>query len=455
MTFPSLDFATGKVVGLRAGDNEEYGSYKVIEVEFEDGAKREFASGLSAEHLKVDEPTEEEEPEDETPLAPEEIFIEWGGAVIEKLEEQLKENPDLVRLAGRWFPKSLLANVNSGHLNLAEAVLDMYSGGPLTTAEIIEQAGMLQSISARLAEFSLNYGLQKDDRFDEVGAAGQVLWFLTRLEPEGVQKRPERLEYVPISSDESLLDAEMVELERQLGDELSNINAPRTLHPPQSVTVSLIYPHRRAGTLPLSPQLKQMFPTAYSSPRVRFLLVDADSGKEYPAWVVRAGGYVYGLSEYFEEHDVLAGSTVTIQRTKDPNRVRISAGQRKPRREWVRSTTVQNNRLKFESVQRSVGTEYDELMLMDVGDPDAVDALWKRVNERKTPLEDLMGDVMHELAAMNPQGHVHVKTLYSAINLIRRTPPGPMLARLAALPEFEQVGGGGPYWRLKSADKKD
>lgn len=455
MTFPSLEFATGKVVSLRAGDNEEFGKYSVIEVALEDGSKLEFASGLSADHLKVDEPIEEEEPEDETPMAPEEIFIEWGGAVIEKLEDRLKENPDLVRLAGRWFPKSLLANVNSGHLNLAEAVLDMNNGGPMTTADIIDQAGMLQSISSRLAEFSLNYGLQRDDRFDEVGAAGQVLWYLTRLEPEGVQKRPERLEYVPISSDESLLDAELVELERLIGDELSNINAPRTLHPPQSVTVSLIYPHRRAGTLPLSPQLKQMFPTAYSSPRVRFLLVDADSGKEYPAWVVRAGGYVYGLTEYFEEHDVLAGSTLTIQRTKDPNRVRISAGQRKARREWVRLTNVQNNRLRFESVQRPVGTEYDELMLIDVADPEAVDAMWKRVNERKTPLEDLMGDVMHDLISMNPQGHVHVKTLYSAINLIRRTPPGPLFARLVALPEFEQVGGQTAYWRLRAPEKKD
>ena len=35
----------------------------------------------------------------------------------------------LVVLAGQWFPRALLLDVNEGHLVLAEAVLDLAEGG--------------------------------------------------------------------------------------------------------------------------------------------------------------------------------------------------------------------------------------------------------------------------------------------------------------------------------------
>jgi hypothetical protein len=118
-----------------------------------------------------------------------------------------------------------LANINSGHSNLAEAVLDMHGGGPLATIEIIEEAGMLNSVSDHLAEFSLNYALSQDPRFDEVGPAGKVLWFLTRLEPPEVQSPPPRLAYTPISSDASLLTEDLRRLELEIGDEHSDTPA--------------------------------------------------------------------------------------------------------------------------------------------------------------------------------------------------------------------------------------
>jgi len=41
---------------------------------------------------------------------------------------------------------------------------------------------------------------------------------------------------------------------------------------------------------------------------------------------------------------------------------------------------------------------------------------------------------------------VHAKTIYSAVNLLRRCPPGPILAELSARLAFVSVGGG--YWRF-------
>ncbi len=447
LSFPSVGYARGKVIEIRPGDNPYYGSYMVLRVSFASGKVLEFASGLAPEHVEWTEQLVEEE--ESTYLSPEELFIEYGGEVADAIERELEQHDDLVRLAGRWFPRSLLANINSGHLNLAEAILDMHGGGPMTTREIMEQVGMLGGVNERLAEFSLNYGMQGDSRFDEVGPAGQVLWFLARMEPEGVQHPPVRLAYEPIPSDPELLTSDLRLLEAEIGDEHSNLPAARTGQP-QAVTVTLIYPHRRSGTLPLSPLLRSMFPTAYQSPRVRFTIVDAEGGQEYPAWVVRPEGYVYGLGDLFDRYDVPVGSYVTIQRTPDPGRVLINLHLHKPRKEWVRSARVENNRLRFENVQRPVGTDYDDLMVIDVPDPDAIDMLWRRLSERGIPLEQIMVDVMRELSASSPQGHVHAKTLYSAINLIRRSPPGPIFARLVALPQFGHVGGA--YWRLSDRE---
>jgi hypothetical protein len=44
------------------------------------------------------------------------------------------------------------------------------------------------------------------------------------------------------------------------------------------------------------------------------------------------------------------------------------------------------------------------------------------------------------LAKLNPQSHVHASELYTAVNIIRRCPPGPILALLASRPWFIHVG---------------
>jgi hypothetical protein len=57
----------------------------------------------------------------------------------------------------------------------------------------MEQIGAPDGVSRNLLEFSLNYALQEDGRFDEVGPAGEVLWCLKRLEPDEVQQPPAAL----------------------------------------------------------------------------------------------------------------------------------------------------------------------------------------------------------------------------------------------------------------------
>ncbi len=85
-------------------------------------------------------------------------------------------------------------------------------------------------------------------------------------------------------------------------------------------------------------------------------------------------------------------------------------------------------------------------MFLGADDLKAVDALWISTENPERRLVDIVRDIMGELMRLNPQRTVHAKTLYSAVNVLRRCPPGPIVATLATEPDFEHVGG--PYWRL-------
>jgi hypothetical protein len=451
LMFPALRFAKGTIVGQRDGESPEYGSFQAIEVEFPGGGPpREFASQLEKEHALIKSEPLGEDGDDDL-LSAEELFIEYGGEVAEEIERSLANHEDIVRIAGSWFPKSLLAEVHIGHLNLAEAVLDMMGGGPTETSAILEQVELSASDNSRLQEFSMNWALQEDARFDEVGPAGQVLWYLRRMEPPEVQFTPPRLVYQPIEYDADLLTPDLRALEKDIQDELSLLRVERTRA--ETITVTLSFPHRRVGTLPLSARLRPFFPTAYEAPLIRFVLVDGQTGDEMPAWVVRTEGYVYGLDEWYNRNDIPAGAYIHVSRTDDTGYVKVDyARRRRPRSEWVRVASIQDNHLAFEMQQQTIGCDYDDLMIVTPEDPEAVDAYWMTATERGSSLEKIIPPIFRELARLTPQDNVHAKTLYSAVNLVRRCPPGPIFARLMTMPGFRHVGGA--YWRLEAESEE-
>jgi hypothetical protein len=66
--------------------------------------------------------------------------------------------------------------------------------------------------------------------------------------------------------------------------------------------------------------------------------------------------------------------------------------------------------------------------------------LWRRAVANNRSIESLLRELFPELAELNPQQTVHAKTLYSAINMLRRVPPGPLFAELVTNPVFVSVG---------------
>lgn len=443
LVFPALGNKVGRLVAMRDGENPGLGSFEVIQVEFEgDGDRKEFAARLEDHKLnRAPEPT----PNEAALTVPEAVMERFGNTIQKRLEYRLQNAKDTVRIAGRWFPKALLADIHEGHLNLAEAVLDVAGGGPLPTKDLLEHVEVPGDVDPLLAEFSLDFALQEDDRFDEVGPAGQVLWYLNRLEPPEVLFPPPRLAYRKHPYDRSKLTGDLLDLEVALDDELSDLPPPS--EPPEEVTVSLLFPHWRVGALPLSSRFVPLFPTAYESPRIRFLLVDGHSGDEFPGWVVRQEGYVFGLDGWFRKYQVPAGGLVKVRRGDRPGTVVVEVGDRRSRNDWIRTVSIsEGGQIGFTMLKQPVGADYDDLMVVGLVDPIALDEAWLRGEQRNMPLNRLIAHVFRELAKLNPQSAVHAQSLYSGVNVIRRIPPGPVFSELVSQPYFVHVGD--LYWRF-------
>ncbi len=442
VAFPQLQFAIGQVTNVRVGRNPTQGEFDVIAIDFGNGkVPREFAARFDDHKLNHDA---NHDGSGEA-KSPEEVFKEFGPSLMAKLETRLKATADIVRLAGRWFPRELLATINEGHLNLAEAVLDMAGGGPLPTEALLKEVGLATNINPRLQAFSLDYALQEDERFDEVGPTGEVLWYLRRLEPPEVTFPPRRLDSAAPEMRLAELPDVLVKLEQELDDELSPAAEADPAAPVDEVTLHVTFPHRRSGTLPLASRLAPLFPTALESPRVRFLWMDGDTGEQFPGWVVRANHYVFGLEEWYKKHDFPAGGLLTVRRGETPDVVVLKAGTRRPNREWVRTAVAgTDNRLNFSLLKKPVAVSYDELTIIAADNLTAIDEVWNK--SQHLPFERLVADVFRELAKLNPQSTVHAKTLYAAVNVARRSPPGPIFTELVTRPYFVHVGDA--YWRF-------
>lgn len=444
LVFPALNFSTGRVTKTRPGHNPEHGEFQVIEVQFDrSGRKREFAAGLSQPH-PLDEQTDNLLREDASLRTIEELFKRYGKAVEKNLSAAMEQQGDLVHLFGLWFLKALVSEIGPGYLNIAEAILDIAGGGPMPTASLLNDLGLPERSRPELLEFSLDYALYNDSRFDEVGPAGKVLWYLHNMEPKDVLFPPKRLVYTPIAYDHDLLNLNLRKLEQNLDDEWSS--GWKSADEPGRVTCILTFPHRRQGTVPLSSQIAPLFPTSYQTPRIRCVFVDGHSGAEMEGWVVWEGRFVHGLKGWYEKYNLMVGAFLHLSPGPEPGKIVIEYDMRRPQQEWVRVAQADQGQLVFGMQKRSISWEYDDMMMIGMDNLEAADEVWAKFEEERPSLAQIMVRIFPELAKLSPQNTVHAKTLYSAVNLVRRCPPGPIFAELVRQPCFISMGEN--YWRF-------
>ncbi len=442
--FPYLGYALGRVVGVRPGQNPRYGSFSVISVALEGQARvREFAADFLPPHPLNEVPEEAGGAEGEE-LSIEELCLRYGEPVREALSEALAEAPDFVRFDDLWFLRGLLPEVHVGHLNLAEAVIDVASH-PLSAEEILQQVELPGDSKPQARVFALNLALAGDSRFDNVGLETRPRWFLYNLEPPAVAAKPDRLQPSYPTTGGEWLHRESLEIAQEIGDELDGLPAELYVGPAVETGKAafvLNYPHRQSGTLPLTRQILALFPSEEYT-RIPIHFVDGRTDSRWLGWILPKEGYGWGLGDWYAREEVPAGATVELLATHDPYAIVVRCEVRSRRSEWVRVPRVENNRLTFEIRKRAYTCRYDRNLLL--GEPTETTRLEElRVRHRAEgrPLFEAILVVFPELAKLGSQGLVHAKALYAAINVTRRSGAIPIFAELARHACFDPVGGG-------------
>ncbi len=443
LVFPRFDYAAATVVDQRRGHSPQYGDFKVIQVKFEgNGGVKEFAAAFPHPHsLNLDEG--QSLAEAEGLASPQELYESYQEPIHASLQATLEKNDEFIKFRGYWFLKGLLVPIHDGHLNIAEAAIDI-SDKPLPVESLLKDLDLPADIPRETQSISLNFALYFDDRFENVGPKGQVLWYLTRLEPPEVPYVPTQLESCELPFDLNRFDNELRRLVGEIDDEATD---PTLIRPPitdaETVVVTLNYPHRRAGTLPITPKTTNFFPKA-DDHHVRITIVEKKSGQEMPGWVVSESKYVAGLSEWYNRNQLPVGAYISLYGTDDPLRIMIDYQQVRLKREWIRVAVFRDGHLGFQLLKQPIACEYDDLMVIGIQNEAAIDAVWSNAKQQNKLLSSFLRQIFPELAKLNPQGAVHAKTLYSAVNVLRRCPPGPIFHELSTQACFIPMGHG--YW---------
>ena len=169
--------------------------------------------------------------------------------------------------------------------------------------------------------------------------------------------------------------------------------------------------------------------------------MDGDTGEKFPGWVVKDHRYVFGLGDWYEERGLMPGSTIQVRKGNVPGEVIVQTDSRRSSREWIRTVLVgSDGGIVYAMLKQVVKAPFDDRMAIAIPDTDALDDIWNQYQKEQPPFERVVVNTVRELAKLNPQSHVHASELYAAINIIRRCPPGPLLALLDSRPWFTHVG---------------
>ncbi len=447
VVFPMLDYALGRIVALRSGHNPEHGEFTVIGVEF-DGtdSTREFAADLKVPH-RLSRGEDEWTAGGEHSHSVHDLYTTYGPTIRPTLQTALAQStqPAFVQEQGRWLLRDMLVDIHVGLLNIAEAMIEVKAQS-VSTTDLLSEMNLPAEVPEQLRRVSVNAALRRDGRFDDVGSGEESAWYLQRLEPVEAYVMPDVLRYQAVAYDRLVLGVELLQLEWELDDEWSTdalvVDTPMLV---PSATLMLIYPHLCSGTLPLSSRARSLFSVGQGA-RTMVTFIDGRWGARFPAWVNFEGRYIAGVGNWLEQHKLPVGAFITLERTREPLEYVIDFRPRRMRREWIRVADERDGELIFQLQKQAVSSDYDEHLSVGEVSRETLARVRAQIEKKRVPLAELVRHVARELVGLSPQGTVHAKTVYSAVNMVRRCPPGPIFASLASDNSLRSSGGG--YWTL-------
>lgn len=317
LVFSALGDVVGTVVAVRPGRHPDYAPFDVIQVRMEgSGETREFAANLGAPHALNFFQVGQEADIDLGDLAGVSATLSesYGQYVKPVLVRGLRESPEFADFGEEWFLKGFMLPMEEGHLNLAEAVLDLAAGFS-TAQQILEVLEMPPETAHAVQVFSLNHALSSDtqSRFRYAGTKTRMEWCLPRV----ADSRPLRFEQGPMSiSRDHQLDL-LVEI---ITDESAPPNGRGETHEWSHV---LTFYDWYWGHLPYDQVAMKLLPQPFledqASGRVR---LRPASGEDQFSVVIHypSEGHLgwWGSAElrgFFEAKELAPGATIVVRRT--------------------------------------------------------------------------------------------------------------------------------------------
>ena len=237
---------------------------------------------------------------------------------------------------------------------------------------------------------------------------------------------------------------DLLQMEWELDDEYSDaviLEPAASRASLTSTTLSLTYPHLISGTLPLNRHSLPFFPQGYGE-RTVVTLIDGRWGQRFTAWAVHGGRYIAGLRPWYEQHKLPAGAYIVLERRDNSGEIVVDFKPKRMRREWMRKAQVVDGLIDIQLRKGEVSCEYDELTIIGDERPEELVKLRTSPAFANRPLVDIVYEIFVDLAGLSQSGTVHAKTIYSAVNLVRRCPPGPIFAIVATDERIQPIGDG-------------
>ena len=316
----------------------------VIEVSFADRptTPREFAADLATPH-RLSEADSASLLNNDSLLSVEEIYSLYQDEIDESLLFALEEgdrSEEFVEVDGKWLLADMLAEVHIGHLNIAEAMIEMQAR--TVTHEIIfsPKSNWTPTCHRPCSASAWTTAWSPTIALTSVEVNGETRWFLTRMEPpEVIVHAPDATTRRSPQYNRSILSVELLQIEWELDDEWGESTLSSELPSVvPSTTLNLTYPHRRVGSLPLNGRTRSFFPVDTDA-KSMITFVDGRWGNRHIGWVVPRGRYVAGLAEWMEEHAIPVGAYITLERTETEGEILVDFRTRRPKREWARIAT--------------------------------------------------------------------------------------------------------------------
>jgi hypothetical protein len=449
LMFTALDFSSGRVLSIRPGYNPKYGAFNVMRVSFANAvADSEYVSDFPYPH-PLNRPIDELFGKSDDNLSEADLVRAVGKFIHAKLEKALTLDEDYVTFDGMWFLRELLPDMHVGFLNLAEALIDQ-GHHPLAAREILADLDLGISAPLEAQLFTLNLALGRDERFDNVSLNDDPVWFLRALEPQAAFKRPTLLAPAFTALGGEYIGSTLLEFVEQVGDELDSI--AENIPAPGDIRMELTFPHLYSGTLPANDHFLQAVPKSQAD-HLPITLIDSRNSSRIDAWLRPADGYICGLSEWFKKVGMCVGAMVTLAVAPEPLAWTITISPvRGKKSEWISSATVSDGILMLKLQKVALDIKAERNMVIDVPGREAIAGLMTEAEAAGMPLATIVFHVFDELAKQTSSRLVHAKSIYSAVNLVRRSGTVPVFAELTRRACFDPVGGG--MWALDPAQQK-